>query len=324
MTATHERQTMPGGAPRTGEVGLAGGEAGGAVASGQPRRHPAAVPGTHPPPTVQAPRPVVHFVLHVPKCAGTTAERHFERHLGPGFRIAPRWRSPLRQIVGNRYPGLTEATMAGVSVVSGHSLSTGLRRKFPDAEIREYVLLRDPVSHLVSIFNLRWRTYEAGSGPNPGSFAHWYARQRRNQISRFLLNRYFEQGIPAMYRLSSAARLAYLERRLARFRFVGAHTRADEMIGAVSAELGIPDRAERFATTRQPKLAPGAVGEAMAARIRRENRLDQVLYERWADRGWQPGATAEATALRPAPSLPRADHLRYVLGDIRSGLAKTF
>ena len=47
------------------------------------------------------PQRVVHFLLHVPKCAGTTVEDHFRETLGPGFLLAPRWHNPLRAVIGN-------------------------------------------------------------------------------------------------------------------------------------------------------------------------------------------------------------------------------
>ncbi|MEO0866373.1 MAG: hypothetical protein AAFY39_17745, partial [Pseudomonadota bacterium] len=55
---------------------------------------------------------IVHFLLHVPKCAGTTVEAHFRKHLGARFMIAPRWESPMRNFIGNRYPGLSPQAMA--------------------------------------------------------------------------------------------------------------------------------------------------------------------------------------------------------------------
>ena len=72
-----------------------------------------------------------------PNCAGTTVETHFARHLGAGFLIAPRWNNVLRDVIGNRYPGLD---LAGVRAVSGHSLSRSLAARLPGVEIRESVL----------------------------------------------------------------------------------------------------------------------------------------------------------------------------------------
>ncbi len=255
----------------------------------------------------------VHFLLHVPKCAGTTVERHFETHLGEGFRIAPRWENMARDVIGNRYPGID---VTGLRVVSGHSLSVSLKAHFPDTDIRESVLLRDPVGYLLSFYNYRWTRHGEGTGPRPPSFETWYARQRRNPISRFLITRYFEQGVPTLYRFSSAGRLAWLEERLARFHFVGSYRRAGEMIGGISRELGIPEDVKNRNVTPKKHLTKEALGPAFIDRILKDNPLDTALYERWADRGW------EGVPEAPRPALARFDQPRYAFGDLMTGLAK--
>ncbi len=270
----------------------------------------------------------VHFLLHVPKCAGTTVEAHFRTHLGEvqqggAFMIAPRWESPLRNLVGNRYPGLAPERLAGVRAVSGHSLSRSMAALFPGASLRESVLLREPLGYLLSFYNYHWTRFDEGWGARPPAFGTWYRAQRRNPVSRFLLNRYFEQGVPALYRLSSAGRLAWLEARLARFHFVGSHERADEMIAGISRELGVPEAVEHRNVTPARRLRPGDLPSGLAARIAAENALDQTLWERWRDRGWA-GAPWEGAVRGPAaaPPLPRADQPRYVAGDIGSGILK--
>lgn len=261
---------------------------------------------------------VVHFLLHIPKCAGTTVEAHFREHLGDAFMFAPRWESPLRNVVGNRYPGLDAGRLAHVRAVSGHSLSDSMRALFPGAEVRESVLLRDPASYLLSFYNYRWSRFEQGRGGRPPEFAAWYRAQRRNPISRFLLNRYFGQGVPALYRLSSSARLAWLEARLARFHFVGSYRRADEMVAGISREMGLPEVVESRNVTPSRRLAAADLPAGLARRIEADNALDQALWERWRDRGWTRGAPP----LPPPPALPRADQARYVAGDAASGVLK--
>lgn len=256
---------------------------------------------------------VIHFLLHVPKCAGTTVEEHFARHLGPVFRIAPRWDHPLRNLIGNRYPGLDPI---GLRVVSGHSLSAGMARLFPGSDIRESVLLRDPLGYLLSFYNYRWTRFGAGFGAEPPPFATWYAAQRRNPISRFLINRYFEQGVPALYRLSSAARLRFLEGRLRRFHFVGSYRRAGELIADVSRDLGIPEAAEARNVTPEKRVRADDLPDRLLRRISVDNTLDEALFARWKDRGFQGGPDA------PPPPLPEWDHLRYALGDSTTGVAK--
>lgn len=262
----------------------------------------------------------VHFILHVPKCAGTTVEGHFETHLGAGFLRAPRWEHPARNIVGNRYPyGPDDARLAGVRVVSGHSLSVSLARHFGGARIEESVLLRDPLGYFLSFYNYRWTRYRGGFEGRPPGFATWYRAQRRNPISRFLLNRYFEQGVPALYRLSSAGRLEWLEARLARFLFVGGYGQADALVAGISRSLGLPEEVARRNVTGQRTISEADLGAGMRDRILTENALDTALYERWRDRRWREGAA-------PVPSgtagQARWDQLSYLLGDIASGLGK--
>lgn len=258
----------------------------------------------------------VHFLLHVPKCAGTTVEAHFRAHLGDAFIFAPRWESPVRNLIGNRYPGLEPSRLAHVRAVSGHSLSASMRALFPGAEIRESVLLRDPAGYLLSFYNYRWTRFEQGWGTRPPEFATWYRAQRRNPITRFLLNRYFGWGVPALYRLSSAARLEWLEARLARFHFVGSYRRADEMVAGISHDMGLPERVEHQNVTASRRLSAAELPADVQSRIAADNALDQVLWERWKDRGWR------QEALPGAPALPRADQPRYVAGDIASGVLK--
>ncbi|MFK7942577.1 MAG: hypothetical protein AB8B85_06655 [Paracoccaceae bacterium] len=259
---------------------------------------------------------IVHFLLHVPKCAGTTVEGHFRAHLGEAYIYAPRWENPLRNVLGNRYPRLRPQDMETVRAVSGHSLSTGMRALFPGAEIRESVLIRDPTGFLLSFYNYRWTRFEEGWGAEPPPFERWYAGQRRNPVSRFLLNRYFEQGVPALYRLSSADRLRFLERRLARFHFVGSYRMADQMIGGISREMDIPDAVTAQNVTPKRRLIAADLPFEMRQRIEDENALDQALFDRWADRGW------EGYSRTDPPALSRTDQVRYMVGDISTGIVK--
>jgi len=252
-------------------------------------------------------RRIVHFLLHVPKCAGTTARAHFGATLGPGYLLAPRWANPLRAILGDG-PGLRtdNPRLPAVRLITGHSLSAAWKRHFPGAEIRESVLLRDPVGYHLSMYNFR-----ASHGPVP-DFARWYAVQRRDPVCRFLLNHYYDLRLPALYRLSSRGRLAFLEARLRAFWFVGSYRRADELFAAISRDLGVPEQAARRNVTEAPALTEETLAPTMRARILAENPVDRALWERWQDRGWK----ADAAALPPLPPLPDADRLRLLGSDI--------
>ncbi len=270
-------------------------------------------------------RRIVHFLLHVPKCAGTSVEGHFRAHLGPGFLLAPRWESPFRNLIGNRYPyAPDDPRLAPVRVVSGHSLSRSLARHFPGAEIRESVLLRDPVGYFLSFYNYRWSWHRRGHAPAPPDFERWYRAQRRNPISRFLLNRYFEHGIPALYRFSSAGRLAWLELRLARFWFVGGHERAADLIAGVSAELAVPERSERRNVTEAPEIARADLGPDWIARIERDNALDALLHARWRHRGWRADAAVAGLSGKDPALGGRPDGASNPAGPVRPpGLASS-
>ncbi|MEL6335770.1 MAG: hypothetical protein AAFQ88_03880 [Pseudomonadota bacterium] len=264
-------------------------------------------------------RAVVYFLLHVPKCAGTSVEQHFEGALGEGFLRAPRWEHFLREVLGNRYSyGPQDPRLAPVRAVSGHSLSVSLKRYFAPRPVEECVLLRDPLGFFVSMYNYRHaRAVERGQ-PVPPPFERWYGRQRRNPVSQFLLTRYFEVGVPKVYTLSSAQRLAYLEERLQGFRFVGSYKRATEMIAGVSEALGIEREIEQANVLHQRYWSADALSDAMRGQILRENRLDQVLFERWAARGWRDGAEP----LGPAPALPTNDRLTQMSGDLWAELSR--
>ena len=88
------------------------------------------------------------------------------------------------------------------------------------------------------------------------------------------------------------------------------------MIGGISREMGIPDLVTSQNVTPKRKLIAADLSLEMRQRIERDNALDQALYDRWADRGWQGAPEAEV------PALARTDQLRYLVGDISTGIMK--
>ncbi|MTI00047.1 hypothetical protein [Roseibium sp. RKSG952] len=258
------------------------------------------------------------FLLHVPKCAGSTVEHHFELHSGDGFLRVPRWKNPLRNIIGNRYhKTFIQKRLENVKVASGHSLSSGLRAFLPDHVICETVLLRDPLSYLVSFYNYRWSRYVNDQGPKPPQFEKWYSTQRKNPISRFILNRYLDYGVPLIYGLSSQARLDIIEDRLKDFHFVGSYKLTDKMIRGISEELGIPSRSVSQNVTPHRKIMIQDIDPVLRDRIESENAVDRFLFERWKHRGW-------VKTYRPAAAtnLPKFDQPIYLADDSYTAIAK--
>lgn len=263
----------------------------------------------------------VYFLLHVPKCAGTTVEDHFATVLGPGFMRAPRWESVARNFIGNRYDFKPrDPRLRHIHVVSGHSLSVSLKQFFPPGrEIREAVLIRDPLSYLLSFYNYRIQRHLEHGDPQPPAFEKWYRRQGRNQIAHFILDRYFEQAVPVLYLRSSAAQFDWLEERLSQFWFVGGHERAGELIRGVCRDRGWPDAFESRNVTRTWRVTADDLPRRLIDRITEDNALDQALYDRWHDRGWRDNPTPRGG--KP-PALPRHDHLAMALRDGYSNIVK--
>ena len=262
----------------------------------------------------------IHFFVHVPKCAGTTVETHFRRTLGPGgFALAPRWKNPLRDVIGNR-AALPADVIANGKVLSGHSLARSMARFFPGRELRESVLLRDPVGWHVSFYNYRlWRAADRGE-PTPPPFEAWLRAQRRNPIARFLLMRYFEVGYPGIYRMSSRGRFVFLEAALAGFHFVGGHQRCDEAVAGISRDLGVDDAVEPH-NVGGGRNVPGEVRakdlpDALRLRIEAMHAVDALLHRRWKDRAFAPGAPEGGDDA--AAGLPDDDRMVYLRSDVET------
>lgn len=256
----------------------------------------------------------VYFFVHIPKCAGTTVEAHFARVLGPAFMKAPRWESVLRNVIGNRYR-LSPERIGALRAVGGHSLSVSLKRAFgPGRKVRECVLLREPVGWYLSFYNYRLgRHYERGE-KRPPAFPAWYRSQRKNPAARFLLTRYFEVGYPAILGLSSRAQLAFLNRELARFHFVGDLRLTRDMIAEAARTLGVPAEVADANVGAVKEATRESIGAEMVARIEADNAVDAALHRLWATRGFGPGAPEGCAAAEAA--LPGGDHLEYLAADV--------
>ncbi|MEM6904537.1 MAG: hypothetical protein AAF568_01470, partial [Pseudomonadota bacterium] len=151
-------------------------------------------------------------------------------------------------------------------------------------------------------------------------FPAWYAASRKNPISRFLLYRYFEQGVPGLYRFSSAGRLAWLEARLGAFWYVGSYRRVGELVGLLGQELGFPGNPKKRNVDSAGAVRVAELGEDLRHQIMRENAVDQLLFERWADRGAD-------VAANPAPlteGLSGADQPAQLFDEARIGALKAW
>src|ERR1041385_8754373 len=106
-------------------------------------------------PTAGGNLPAVYFLLHIPRTAGQTIEYHLLEHCAPGTVWLPDAASPVRRLAGRRYSlaGLGDADR--VRALSGHHLGRSLECRFSGREIRRAVLLREPLSAALSLYNYR-------------------------------------------------------------------------------------------------------------------------------------------------------------------------
>jgi hypothetical protein len=179
----------------------------------------------------------------------------------------------------------------GLNAISGHWIGDSIKHLFPDRPIARSILLRDPVSHFLSHYNFRMMRYLSnGLRPYPVEIA--YRARRRNFLTHFILRTFAEIPWWRLAAMSAAEKYAEASKLLSGFFFVGDHTRCNELIEALAPDLGIPPTAEPANTSEQwlerVEWRPLGVNElppGMIDIIRRDNTLDQHLWETWKDAG---------------------------------------
>jgi len=97
----------------------------------------------------------VYFILHVPKTAGQTIQQHLADHCAPGMFWGPHQAPRLQALSGRRYKPGSLPGAAQIRAVFDHNLGRSLEKFFPEREIRRVVLLRDPISLQLSLYNHR-------------------------------------------------------------------------------------------------------------------------------------------------------------------------
>lgn len=227
------------------------------------------------------------IILHVPKCAGRTIDQHLLRHAPAGTylavkkrRGAARWLLPRYDLDGLSNPDRIRA-------VSGHALGKSMEAIFAGRPIRRTVLLREPLSHIISYYNFRmmrylskgWATYDFGLA---------YKAMPRNFITHFLLNCYLEIPWARLVLMTPEEKHARASAFLATCWFVGDYQRCGELVAAMAPELGVPAEVEarncRAQWQQRVAWTPLEVDDLPLAtrnRIRQENALDFSLWKTW-------------------------------------------
>jgi hypothetical protein len=90
--------------------------------------------------------------IHVPKCAGTTVEKHLHNELGGQGFWAPRKRTrnfPLGWF-RPKYNSARGAPLDQIKAVSGHFIGRSVEDLFEDRRVIRSIILRDPESLMLS------------------------------------------------------------------------------------------------------------------------------------------------------------------------------
>jgi tetratricopeptide (TPR) repeat protein len=237
----------------------------------------------------------VYFILHVPKTAGQTIQQHLGDHCLPGTLWGPDQAPRLQALSGRRYKPDSLPDSSGIRAVFGHNLGRSLERHFSNREIRRVVLLRDPISLQISLYNHRMMVHLT-KGLGAYSFDRHLKTLHRDFIAHRLLARWLEIPWPALMMMTEGEKYAVLNRTLSGFWFVGADTDCDQLIAAIAGDLGLPAVARRRNTAAewQNRVAwRGLRVDELSPKTREtilvNNPLDQTLWESWRTAGFNPG-----------------------------------
>jgi hypothetical protein len=102
--------------------------------------------------------PTVHFIYHVPKCAGRTLEGHIAGAMPPSTVYRPQKPRGFSRLGARHYKDLVEPI--SIRVVEGHYVARSIEARFSNHLIKRSILLRDPVSHISTFATRsRWGCY---------------------------------------------------------------------------------------------------------------------------------------------------------------------
>jgi hypothetical protein len=231
-------------------------------------------------------RPLYVFA-HVPKCAGSSVSQFFRATLPAEavMRVGPAERAFL--VAGG--PSAREAVARSEFVIGHHLPRRVIELAGSGREIREMVMLRDPVSYFRSLYIFHLTHSRRSERSRAMGFEHWYRCQTPNPIVHFLLTRYLM--VPGwrelLMREDDCLRL--ITQALRRFWFVASYQHCQTLIDRIAEERGLPTAPYRRNVAAEAFDLP----QGFAQRILEENRADAALFEAWKDRLWDLSADGE-------------------------------
>jgi len=260
--------------------------------------------------------PLTFVAVHVPKCAGSTIERHMLKHLPSEQCWIPKKRFPNLPIKWGRPYTLRGGIPSDPKFVSGHHIGRSVENLFPARSLRLSVLLREPISFMLSYYNFRMMRY-LSQGWKPYSFELHLRSLPCDPISHFLLETWLEIPWPTLMVMSPDRKYEILNKELGRFWYVADYTHCDELIDLMGRELGIPTKSERLNTQEQwikktswRPLSPNDLSFDLRCEIAARTRLDRALWESWSQ------ARLNTSRIQPVP-LQKSDQFTFLLGEVR-------
>ena len=230
--------------------------------------------------------------IHVPKCAGTTIERHLMNQLGKtGVWSAPKRtrRFPLGWFT-HKYNRALPRQPDEISAVSGHFIGRSVENLFPERRIVRSIILREPESLMLSYYNYRMMRYLL-KGQHAYPFSLFLRATRMNPIAHFLLERWLEMPWIRLVQLSDERKATLLDEVMASIDYVADISETDAFAAKISAEIGIPPRAPRRNTAEEKQAKTGwkivKLGDLSKSErtvLNSRTALDRYLWCRWAQR----------------------------------------
>ena len=239
----------------------------------------------------------VYFIYHVPKCAGRTIDRHLATTLSPEEYCRVDRRRGLLRLVPRR-DALTLHRAQYVKIVGGHFLGPWVEPFFAGRDCRRSILLRDPVSQLVSHYNFLM-TRCLRRGLHAYSLALAYRASTTKLRYPLHTEEFFGVAWGQVARFSDQEKYEVVNAFLARFWYVGDYSHCDDLIATLAASLGIANQAVvQNSRTQSPDdgwvpLDVEDLSSVTIEQIRNDNFIDQCLWESWH------GAKHDAALVRP-------------------------
>lgn len=234
--------------------------------------------------------------IHVPKCAGTTVERHLIDQLGDKrVWIAPkRTRKFPLDLFTHKYRRELPERHDEIKAISGHFIGKSAEDLFPDRRIVRSIILREPESMMLSYYNYRMMRYLT-EGQHTYSFSLFLRATRVNPLAHFLLERWLEMPWVQLVRLSDERKAEILDEVLASIDYIADIREADSLIESISAEIGISPEAPRRNSAEEKQAITGwkivraaDLSATDRALLKSRTALDQYLWSRWVRKEMKP------------------------------------